>query len=99
MHLILSSLFYPFSVSVALYSLIGKYEWKVDAFRSLITVEENPTSLAQIELISSRSVIERDKTKAGKTLKLLYFKNHRKYKLRFYRNPSFDGWVHLREIY
>jgi hypothetical protein len=30
-YLILSSLFYPFfSVSVALYSLIGKYEWKVD---------------------------------------------------------------------
>jgi hypothetical protein len=28
-YLILSSLFYPFfSVSVALYSLIGKYEWK-----------------------------------------------------------------------
>jgi hypothetical protein len=45
-YLILSSLFYPFfSVSVALYSLIGKYEWKVDAFRSLITVvEENLTS-------------------------------------------------------
>jgi hypothetical protein len=54
-YLILSSLFYPFfSVSVALYSLIGKYEWKGRRFRSLITVvEENLTSLAQIELISS----------------------------------------------
>jgi hypothetical protein len=32
---------------------------EIDAFRSLITVvEENPTSLAQIELISSRSVSE-----------------------------------------
>jgi ABC-type bacteriocin/lantibiotic exporter with double-glycine peptidase domain len=27
-YLILSSLFYPFSVSVVSYSLIGKYEWK-----------------------------------------------------------------------
>jgi hypothetical protein len=37
---------------------------KVDAFRSLITVvEENPTSIAQIELISSQSVSERDKRK------------------------------------
>jgi hypothetical protein len=96
-YLILSSLFYPFLVSVALYSLIGKYEM-VDAFRSLITVvEENPTSLAQIELISSRSVTSEIKAKAGKTLKLLYFKNHRKYKLRFHRNPSFDGWVHFRK--
>jgi hypothetical protein len=85
-------------VSVALYSLIGKYEWKVDAFRSLITVvEENPTSIAQIELISSQVYQSEIKAKAGKTLKLLYFKNHRKYKLRFYRNPSFDGWVHLRK--
>jgi hypothetical protein len=42
----------------------------------LITVvEENPTSIAQIELISSQSVSERDKAKAGKTLKLLYFKS------------------------
>jgi hypothetical protein len=44
-YLILSSLFYPFLVWVLLCTLIGKYEWKVDAFRSLITVvEENPTS-------------------------------------------------------
>jgi hypothetical protein len=55
-------------------------------------------SIAQIELIS-QSVSGEIKAKAGKTLKLLYFKNHRKYKLRFYRNPSFDGWVHFREIY
>jgi hypothetical protein len=49
----------------------------------LITVvEENLTSL-EIELISSRSVTSEIKAKAGKTLKLLYFKNHRKYKLRF----------------
>jgi hypothetical protein len=70
-YLILSSLFYPFfSVSVALYSLIGKYEWKVDAFRSLITVvEENPTSIAQIELISSQSVSERDKSESWKNSK------------------------------
>jgi hypothetical protein len=65
-YLILSSLFYPFLVSVALYSLIGKYEM-VDAFRSLITVvEENPTSLAQIELISSRSVTSEIKRKLEK---------------------------------
>jgi hypothetical protein len=64
----------------------------------LITVVENPTSIAQIELISSQSVSGEIKAKAGKTQKLLYFKNHRKYKLRFYRNPSFDGWVHFRKI-
>jgi hypothetical protein len=68
-YLILSSLFYPFSVSVALYSLIGKYEWKGRRFRSLITVvEENPTSIAQIELISSQC-IERDKSESWKNPK------------------------------
>jgi hypothetical protein len=67
-YLILSSLFYPFSVSVALYSLINT-NGKVDAFRSLITVvEENPTSIAQIELISSQSVM-RDKSESWKNSK------------------------------
>jgi hypothetical protein len=84
-------------VSVALYSLIGKYEW-IDAFRSLITVvEENP--IHSPDRADIAKCIGRDKSESWKNSKLLYFKNHRKYKLRFYRNPSFDGWVHFREIY
>jgi hypothetical protein len=58
-------------VSVALYSLIGKYEWKVDAFRSLITVvEENHIHSPDRADILAKC-IERDKSESWKTYSTL----------------------------
>jgi hypothetical protein len=56
-----------FLVCVALYSLIGKYEWKVDAFRSLITVvEENHIPSPDRADILAKCISE-IKAKAGKS--------------------------------